>query len=208
MKPILITIAGGSASGKSTLVEKIVSKLPSLDVTLIKHDDYYNDLSNMSLEERQKINYDHPSSLDNKLLINHLVKLLCNETIDKPVYDFVQHNRDTTTERIIPTKVIILEGILVLESSEIRNLSHVKVYIEADDDIRFIRRLVRDTNVRGRTQESVINQYLTTVRPMHYKFVKPTSKFADIIIPNDNKQEATVDILISKIKDIISGGLL
>lgn len=208
MKPILITIAGGSASGKSTLVEKIVAKLPSLDVTLIKHDDYYNDLSNMTLEERQKVNYDHPASLDNKLLINQLVKLLCNEPIDKPVYDFIQHNRDTSTERIIPTKIIILEGILVLENPEVRNLSHVKVYIQADDDIRFIRRLVRDTNTRGRSQESVINQYLTTVRPMHYKFVKPSMKFADVIISNEGKPDDAIDLLVSKIKEIISGGLL
>ncbi len=206
MKPILITIAGGSASGKTTVVEKIVSKLPQLDVTLIKHDDYYNDLSHMKLEERYTVNYDHPSALDNELLISHLVKLLSNESINKPTYDFIEHNRSNVTEKVSPTKVIILEGILVLENIDVRNLSHIKIFVESDDDIRFIRRLVRDTNTRGRSQESVINQYLKTVKPMHYKFVKPSKRFADIIIPNDNKHDVAVDIIITKIKSIINGG--
>lgn len=208
MKPILITIAGGSASGKTTVVDKIVSKLPQLDVTLLKHDDYYNDLTHMSLEERYNVNYDHPSALDNSLLITHLVKLLSNETVEKPTYDFIEHNRSKITETIAPTKVIILEGILCLENVDVRNLSHIKIFVESDDDVRFIRRLVRDTNTRGRTQESVINQYLKTVKPMHYKFVKPSKRFADIIIPNDNKHDVAVDIIITKIKSIINGGYL
>ncbi|MFI3329881.1 MAG: uridine kinase [bacterium] len=208
MKPILITIAGGSASGKTTVVEKIVSRLPQLDVSLLKHDDYYCDLSHMKLEDRYAVNYDHPSALDNSLLITHLVKLLSNESIDKPTYDFIEHNRSKVTERVVPTKVIILEGILVLENIDIRNLSHIKIFVESDDDIRFIRRLVRDTNTRGRSQESVINQYLKTVKPMHYKYVKPSKRFADIIIPNDNKHDVAVDIIITKIKSIINGGYL
>ncbi len=208
MKPILITIAGGSASGKTTVVEKIVSKLPQVDVTLIKHDDYYNDLTHMTLEERYKVNYDHPNSLDNQLLISQLKQLLSNEEIDKPIYDFIAHNRSNDVEKIVPTKVIILEGILVLENKEIRNLSHIKLFVESDDDIRFIRRLIRDTESRGRSQESVINQYLKTVKPMHYKFVKPSKRYADMIIPNDNKHEVAVDIIMAKIKEIINGGSL
>lgn len=208
MEPILITIAGGSASGKTTVVQKIIDKLQSVDVTLLKHDDYYNDLTALSLEERYKINYDHPDALDNELLITHLNHLLANKTIDKPLYDFIEHNRSSKTEKVVPTKVIILEGILVLENKEIRDLSHIKLFVESDDDIRFIRRLVRDTTSRGRTQESVINQYLKTVKPMHYKYVKPSKRYADIIIPNDKQHEVAVEIIISKIKDIINGGKL
>ncbi len=208
MKPILITIAGGSASGKTTVVEKIIKKLKSVDVTLIKHDDYYNDLTELSMEERYKINFDHPSSLDNTLLISNLIELLNNNTIEKPTYDFIAHNRSEITETIIPTKVIILEGILVLENKEIRKLSDIKLFVESDDDIRFIRRLMRDTTSRGRSQESVVNQYLSTVKPMHYKYVKPSKRHADIIIPNDNTHDVAVDIIISKIKDIIKGEIL
>ncbi len=205
MKPILITIAGGSASGKTTVVEKIITKLKSVDVTLICHDDYYNDLSNISLEERYSINYDHPSSLDNNLLISNLNELLNGNSVEKPIYDFIAHNRSENTETVFPTKIIILEGILVLENKSIRDLSNIKLFVESDDDIRFIRRLIRDTTSRGRTQESVVNQYLKTVKPMHYKYVKPSKRYADIIIPNDNKHDVAVDVIVSRIKDIING---
>lgn len=204
MKPILITIAGGSASGKTTVVEKIINKLKSVDVTVIRHDDYYRDLTPLTMEERYALNYDHPSSLDNELLIDQLTTLLKGDPINKPIYDFVCHNRSNDIETIVPTKVIILEGILVLENKKIRDLSNIKLFVESDDDIRFIRRLVRDTTTRGRTQESVINQYLKTVKPMHQKYVKPSIRYADIIIPNDSHHDVAVDIIICKIKDIIN----
>ena len=203
-KPILIIVAGGSASGKSTVVDKIINGLKSIDVTVIRHDDYYKCQSHLTIEERVLTNYDHPSSLDNDLLLQDLKSLLNGESINKPIYDFVHHNRSSETEVVNPTKVIILEGILVLQDPRIRNLGDIKVFVESDDDIRFIRRLKRDINERGRTMESVINQYLSTVKPMYYEFVKPSKRHADIIIPNDTKHDVAVDILMAKIYQIIN----
>ena len=203
MKPVLILIAGGSASGKSTVVDKIQNKLNSIYVTVIRHDDYYKDQSNVSLEDRVKVNYDHPNALDNDLLYEHLKLLLDNKPINCPTYDFKVHNRSQITKIINPTKVIILEGILILEDERIRDLADIKIFVESDDDIRFIRRLLRDINERGRSMENVIDQYLTTVKPMYYSFIKPTKRYADIIIPNDNKHDVAVDVIVSKIKDII-----
>ena len=203
MQPILIVIAGGSASGKTTVVEKITASLNSNEVTVIKHDDYYKDLSHLSIEERKKVNFDHPDSLDNDLFFNQLSTLLTGGTINKPTYDFVVHNRSNVTETINPTKIIVTEGILVLEDERIRNLANIKIFVESDDDIRFIRRLVRDTKERGRSIESVINQYLTTVKPMYYSFVKPTKRYADIIIPNDNTHDVAVNCIVRMIKDML-----
>ena len=201
MRPVLITVAGGSASGKTTVVNEIIQALDR-DVTVIKHDDYYCDQSNISLEERYKTNYDHPSSLDNDLLVEHLESLLRGEEIMKPTYDFVTHNRSSKVEKVIPTKIIILEGILALYDKRVRDLSDIKIFVESDEDVRFIRRLQRDMKERGRSLESVINQYLTTVKPMFHKFVKIAKRYADIIIPNDEKHEVAVDIIVSKLKQI------
>lgn len=204
MKPIIIAIAGGSASGKSSVVKEIVDSFKSLDITVICHDDYYKDQSLLSMEDRIKTNYDHPSSLDNDLFVTHLKNLINGKSIEKPEYDFVVHNRKEETKTVFPTKVIIIEGILVLEEKKIRDCADVKIFVSCDDDIRFIRRLKRDIEERGRNVESVILQYLTTVKPMFNKYVKPSSKYADIIIPNDNKHDVAVDFLIAKIKDILS----
>lgn len=204
MKPIIIAIAGGSASGKTTVVNEILDKLKSVDITLICHDDYYNDQSNVPMEERIKVNYDHPHSLDNELFVNQLKTLIDGKPIDKPSYDFVNHNRKKETTKIYPTKVIIIEGILVLQEKKIRDLADVKIFVKSDDDIRFIRRLKRDMDERGRTMDSVINQYLSTVKPMYNQFIEPSSKYADIIIPNDNKHDVAVDFLVAKIKDILN----
>lgn len=204
MKPILICVAGGSASGKTTVVNEIIDKLNSSSVVVIKHDDYYKDLSNLSLEERYAVNYDHPRSLDNDLLYEHLQLLLNKKEIKKPTYDFVAHNRASQIEIVKPKKVIILEGILVLEDKRIRDLADIKIYVESDDDLRFIRRLKRDMIERGRSLESVINQYLNTVKPMYHKYIKPQKKFADIIIPNDTKHDVAVDVIVCKIKDILN----
>ena len=203
MQPILIIVAGGSASGKSTVVNEIINKLKSNDVTIIRHDDYYRDLSNIPLEQRKKVNYDHPDSLDNDLLYNHLTSLLNNQPILKPTYDFIEHNRAKTTERISPKKIIILEGILSLIDRRIRDLASIKIFVELDDDLRFIRRLQRDINERGRTVENVIQQYLSTVKPMFHAYVKPQKKYCDIIIPNDKSHEVAVDVIVCKIKDIL-----
>jgi uridine kinase len=202
-KPVIIAVAGGSASGKTTVVKEILDKLDLKDVEIIKHDDYYLDQTNLSMDDRIKINYDHPSSLDNDLLVSHIDGLLNGHAIDCPTYDFVTNNRSAETRRIEPKKVIILEGILILTDSRIRELSDIKLYVELDDDTRFIRRLQRDIAERGRTVESVIDQYLNTVKPMHHKHVKPTKRFADVIIPNDYKHSVAVDIIVSKIKMIL-----
>ena len=205
MNPILIAVAGGSASGKSTVVEKIISKLDSKDITVIKHDDYYKDLTHLSIEDRRKVNFDHPDSLDSDLFYTQLKNLLNNQSIQKPTYDFVTHNRSNITELVTPTKIILTEGILVLEDERIRDLATIKIFVESDDDIRFIRRLVRDTKERGRTIESVINQYIGTVKPMYYSFVKPTKRYADMIIPNDNTHDVAVDCIARMINDMLKG---
>jgi uridine kinase len=202
-KPLLILVAGGSASGKSTVVQEILEKAGLDDVLIIKHDDYYLDQSDLPLEERYQTNYDHPSSLDNELLFSHLCQLMQGEMIEKPTYDFVMHTRAKQTEIIYPKPIIIIEGILILENEKIRNLSDMNLFVELDDDTRFIRRLLRDMNERGRSLESVIAQYDKTVKPMFHKYIKPTKRFADVIIPNDRKHDIAVDLIVTKIKQII-----
>ena len=204
MKPLIIAISGGSASGKSTVVREIVNRLKSVDISVICHDDYYKDQTHLSMEERVKTNYDHPSSLDNDLFVSQLHDLMQNKSIEKPVYDFVTHNRKEETITVNPTKVIFIEGILVLEEKRIRDCADVKIFVKSDEDIRFIRRLKRDIEERGRSMENVIDQYLTTVKPMFNKFINPSSRYADIIIPNDNKHDVAVDFLVAKIKDILN----
>lgn len=203
-RPVFIAVAGGSASGKTTVVDKIVESFNIEDVTVIKHDDYYKDQSDMNMEERYLVNYDHPFSLDNDLMYSQILDLFKGKAIVKPTYDFEAHNRSEKTETISPTKIIILEGILIMEDQRIRDLCDIKLYVEADDDIRFIRRLKRDMDERGRSLKSVINQYIKTVKPMHFAFVKPTKRYADIIIPNDINHDVAVDLIITKIKSIIS----
>lgn len=204
MKPLLIVVAGGTASGKTTVVQKIYERLNTNDVQVLKFDDYYKDLSLLSIEERNKVNFDHPESLDNDLMYHDLDLLLNGNTIEKPFYDFKTHTRKKETETIKPTKVIILEGILSLYDKRIRDLADIKIFVECDDDMRFIRRLKRDMNERGRSLDSVIDQYLTTVKPMYYEFIKPTKRYADIIIPNDKGHEVAVDIVMAKVKEIIN----
>ncbi len=203
-KPVIIAVAGGSSSGKTTVVNKILDNIGDYPIIVIKHDDYYKDQSEMSLEARRKVNYDHPLSLDNDLFFEHLTKLIQGESVEKPTYDFVLLTRAEKTEIIKPAKIIILEGILILEDERIRNLADIKIFVEADDDLRFIRRLNRDTKERGRTQESVIEQYITTVKPMHFAFVKPTKRYADIIIPNDYYHDVAVDLIKAKILSILN----
>jgi uridine kinase len=203
-RPIIIAVAGGSSSGKTTVVDKILANLVHYNIVVIKHDDYYKDQSEMTLSERQNVNYDHPFSLDNDLFYSHLQALIAGNAIEKPTYDFVNLTRADKVEVINPAKIIILEGILVLEDERIRSLADIKIFVEADDDLRFIRRLKRDTTERGRTIESVINQYLTTVKPMHYAFVKPTKRYADIIIPNDYSHDVAVDLISAKIISILN----
>jgi len=203
-KSVIIAVAGGSASGKTTVVDKITESFDAKDVTVIKHDDYYKDQSDMSMEDRYKVNYDHPFSLDNDLMYQDILTLIKGDSITKPTYDFEAHTRSDVTEVVHPTKIIILEGILIMEDERIRDLCDIKLFVEADDDLRFIRRLQRDMDERGRSLTSVIDQYLNTVKPMHFAFIKPTKRYADVIIPNDKDHDVAVDLIITKIKSIIS----
>jgi len=203
-KPLVIAVAGGSSSGKTTVVNEITKNLPHVDIVVIKHDDYYKDQREMTMEARRKVNYDHPFALDNDLFYHHLQQLLACVEIEKPTYDFVNLTRAEATEVVKPAKIIILEGILVLEDPRIRSLADIKIFVEADDDLRFIRRLKRDITERGRTIDQVIDQYIATVKPMYFEFVKPTKRYADIIIPNDYSHDVAVDIINAKIKTILN----
>lgn len=204
MKTTVIGIAGGSASGKTTLAKNIYEmSQPLSSVVLIKLDDYYKNYPDLSFEERKKINYDHPSAYDFKLLIEHIDLLKAGKKVAKPIYDFVNHNRSNETEIIEPANVIIIEGIMLFAIPELCNIFDIKLFVQTPDDLRFIRRLSRDINERGRELNNVIDQYLTTVRPMHNQFVEPSKQFADLIIPEGGLNEVAIDIIFSKIKNLI-----
>jgi len=202
-KPLLILVSGGSASGKSTVVQEILNKAGLDDVLILKHDDYYLSQANLPLEQRIKMNYDHPSSLDNELLYDHIKLLLNGKPIQKPVYNFDLYTRYPETETVYPKPIIIIEGILILENEKIRDLSDINLFVELDDDTRFIRRMLRDMKERGRSLESIITQYEKTVKPMFHKYIKPTKRYADVIIPNDRKHDIAVDLIVTKIKQIL-----
>ena len=202
LNPIIIGIAGGTGSGKSTLAENIRKEFAN-DISMLSHDYYYKDRSDLSFDERQKLNYDHPDAFDTYLLIEHLAKLKKGETIYRPNYSFVEHLRETETFEVVPKKVIVVDGILIFENKELRDMMDIKIFVDTDADIRFIRRLVRDVRDRGRTIDSVIEQYKTTVKPMHEQFVEHSKKYADIIVPEGGYNHVALNMIIEKIRSII-----
>lgn len=202
-KTLLIGISGGTGSGKSTVTKKLVELIKEENVAVIEEDSYYKDQSNISFEERVKTNYDHPFAFDNKLLIEHLKDLKSGKSIDKPLYDFELHNRKKKTLLVEAKEVVILEGILILSEEEIRDLLDIKVFVDTDSDVRIIRRILRDIKERGRSLDSVIYQYMKTVRPAHLQFIEPSKKYADIIIPEGGYNDVAIDLIYQKIKSII-----
>ncbi len=204
MKKLVIGVAGGTGSGKTTVVKKIAHCFPE-QVVVLPQDAYYRDQSDLPMEERRRVNYDHPLAFDNHLLIEHVKTLLKGEPVNQPIYSFITYTRKGETILVQPQDIIIVEGILILEDPKIRQILDVKVFVDTDADERFIRRLKRDIQERGRSIDSIIDQYTQVVRPMHLQFVEPTKRYADIIIPEGGDNEVAIDILVSKIKTRIIG---
>lgn len=208
-KAIIIGIAGGSASGKTSISQQLKAAYEdSKSVVIIRQDDYYKDQSEKTMEERVKTNYDHPFAFDHELLVKQLKELLNGQKIAKPTYDFVHHTRSDVVEEILPSDVVVLEGLFVLEEKQLRELCDIKIFVDTDADIRFIRRLVRDVRKRGRTLDSVVDQYTSTVRDMHNLFVEPSKRYADLIIPEGGQNMVAIDLLITKISSIIHQNVL
>lgn len=202
-KPLVIGIAGGTGSGKSTVSKAILDSILERNVIVIEQDCYYKNQCHLPLEERVHVNYDHPLAFDTELLIGHIEKLINGQAIEKPQYDFTVHNRKKETLRVEPKDVILLEGILILDSPRLRELMDIKIFVDTDADVRIIRRIVRDMDERGRSLDSVINQYLNIVKPAHNEFCEPTKRYADIIIPEGGYNKVAVDIMVTKVKSII-----
>ncbi len=206
-KVLMIGIAGGSASGKTSIANKLKDQFEH-SFQIIKMDDYYNDQSEMSLEQRYLQNYDHPLAFDNDLMHFQLNQLKQGHTIEKPVYDYVQHTRSDKIETIYPTDVVVIEGLFALEDETMRELLDIKIFVDTPADVRFIRRLLRDVKKRGRSLESVVHQYMNTVRVMHEQFVEPSKRYADVIIPEGGHNKVAIDLLVTKINSIIAQNML
>ena len=201
--PVVIGVAGGSGSGKTTIARGIIDRVSIDNVAYLPHDAYYRDLTHLPFEERVKINFDHPNSLETELLIEHVQKLKAKQSILLPVYDFKHHTRTSEKRVVQPQPVILVDGILIFAEPELRALFDVKIFVDTDSDIRFIRRLERDINERGRTTESVIAQYLATVRPMHLEFVEYSKRYADVIIPEGGFNVVAMDMVVARIQELL-----
>ncbi|MCA1021674.1 uridine kinase [Halobacillus litoralis] len=202
-KPVVIGVAGGTGSGKTSVTRSIIQRFTDKTLLMIEQDYYYKDQSDVPFEERLETNYDHPLAFDNDLLMEHLQQLIDQKSVEKPVYDYKMHTRSEETIHVEPKEVIIVEGILVLEDERLRDLMDIKVFVDTDADVRIIRRMMRDINERGRTLDSVIEQYINVVRPMHLQFVEPTKRYADIIIPEGGQNHVAIDLMASKIKTVL-----
>lgn len=201
--PVIIGLAGGTGSGKTTVANAILKKVGAERISVVPHDAYYRNLTQLPRAQRDALNFDHPDSLDTDLLIQHIRQLKSGQPIELPVYDFTIHSRTAQTRRIEPRPVIIVEGILIFAELLLRELFDVKIYVDTDADLRFIRRLQRDVAERGRTPDSVVHQYLSTVRPMHLEFVEPSKRYADVIIPEGGLNEVAIEMLAARIEDLL-----
>jgi uridine kinase len=205
-KPIVVGVAGGSGSGKSTVVARIVEALGAAQVAVVAQDHYYRDRADLTPEARRRINYDHPDAIDEPLLVAHIRALAAGEAIDRPAYDFVQHLRMPLTVRLDPRPCVVVEGILVLAAAALLELLDVKIYVDTDADVRFIRRLLRDLEERGRTLPEVVAQYLESVRPMHLQFVEPSKRDADLILPEGGLNQVGIDVILARIRQAVVNG--
>jgi len=202
-RPVVIGVTGGSGSGKTTVSKAIYNQLSGQSLLILQQDSYYNDQSDMTMAQRHAVNYDHPLAFDTDLMIKQIQQLLAYEPIEKPVYDYEQYPRSSKTIHQEPRDVIIVEGVLILDDQRMRDLMDIKVFVDTDDDIRIIRRIQRDIKERGRTLDSVISQYLATVKPMYHQFVEPTKRYADIIVPEGGENEVAIDLLTTKVRSIL-----
>ncbi len=201
--PVVFGVAGGTGSGKTTVSQAILERVGRQRIAFIQHDSYYKDLSHLSLEARTHVNFDHPESLDNELLVQHLDALCNNQPVEVPEYDFARYNRSGVAQHMQPRPVILVEGILIFGDKALRDRMDIKIYVDTDADLRFIRRLQRDIKDRGRALESVIDQYMHTVRPMHLEFVEPTKRYADIIIPRGGLNAIAIDMVVARIEGML-----
>jgi len=203
-KPVVIGVAGGTGSGKTSVTRSIIQRFADKTILMVEQDYYYKDQSHLPFEERLQTNYDHPLAFDNDLLIEHLKQLIDQKSVEKPTYDYKIHTRSEETIHVEPKEVIIVEGILVLEDERLRDLMDIKVFVDTDADVRIIRRMMRDINERGRTLDSVIEQYINVVRPMHLQFVEPTKRYADLIIPEGGQNHVAIDLMATKIQTVLN----
>lgn len=202
--PVIIGIAGGTGSGKTSIARAIYDRVGRDRIEWISHDSYYRDFGNLPPEQLHAINFDHPDSLETELLVQHLDQLIGGVAVDIPVYDFTTHHRRNVTQRVEPRRVVIVEGILVLAETEIRKRIDIKLFVDTPPDIRFVRRLVRDVQSRGRSVESIVHQYLHTVRPMHEEFVEPSKRYADLIIPEGGENQVAIDAIIARVQHLLT----
>ena len=202
--PLVIGIAGGSGSGKTTVAQTILQRVGPDRISFLQHDAYYKDLSGLPPVQRAEFNFDHPNSLETELLTQHILQLISGQTIEVPIYDFSTHSRTERTYTVQPRSVILVEGILIFTEADLRKLFNIKIFVDTDSDLRFIRRLERDISERGRTTETVVKQYLSTVRPMHLEFVEPSKRYADVIIPEGGFNAAALDMVVARIEAMLS----
>ncbi|OZC02512.1 uridine kinase [Rubricoccus marinus] len=201
---VVIGIAGGSGSGKTTVQKRVLEAFGPRRIALLDHDAYYRDLEHLAPEERGRFNFDHPDALETELMVAHLDQLLAGEAVEKPTYDFTNHSRRKETERVDPMPVVVVEGILVLAEKELRERMDIKLYVDAPDDVRLMRRIERDLHERGRSIDSVLGQYRRTVRPMHLEFVEPSKRHADVIIPRGGQNRVAIDMVLARVQTLLA----